>query len=140
MAVRGIGASLKIDGVASPTILTDVSGYLDNIQGSADVERLDTTVFQPDVAAPLKTELAGGRTRGLSLTGKWTAAAEAFFAAIEGAEGLRYEYGPAGTTSGKTKIYGLCNCLSYSGPQSPVNGITSFTVELNVTSRSVTTY
>jgi hypothetical protein len=140
MAVKGIGASFKIDGSASPTILTDVSGYLDNIQGTSDVERLDTTVFQPDVAAPLKTEIAGGRTRGFSLTGKWTAAAEAFFAALEGAEGLNYEYGPEGTTTGKAKITGLCNCLSYSGPQSSVSGITTFTVELNVTSRSQTTF
>jgi len=140
MAIRGIGASLKLDTSTSPSTLTDVSGYLNNIACGSEVDRLPTTVFQPDVANPLKTFISGGRDRTMTLTGRWTAAAEAFFSSIEGAEGLRYEYGPEGTTTGKTKIYGDCNCLNYSGPQSDVDGITPFTVELSVTSRTVTTY
>lgn len=140
MGIRGIGASFKLGSASSPSDLTDVSAYLDNIQGGSDVERLDTTVFQPDVAAPLKTEIAGARTRSFTLTGKWSAAAEAFFAAVEGSEGVAYEYGPEGTTNGKKKISGTCNVLNYSGPQSSVSGITTFTVELNVTSRSVTSF
>src|SRR5262245_30239573 len=121
--IRGIGASFKIDNGSSPSTLTDVSTYLDNIQGTSDVERLDTTTFQPNVANPLKTEIAGGRTRGFTLTGKWVPAAETFFSAIEGAENLLYEYGPEGTATGDVKITGLCTCLSYSGPQSSVSGI-----------------
>lgn len=140
MAIRGIGASLKVDGGGSPTTLTDVSTYLDNIQGNSNPDRLDGTTFQPGVAAPLKVEIRGFDTKGFTLSGKWTAAAEAFFNAIEGVEGLNYEYGPEGTATGKTKIYGLCNCLSYSGPQSSVAGITTFTAELSVTSRAVSTF
>lgn len=137
MGIRGIGASFQLGSASSPSDLTDVSGYLDNIQGGSDVTRLDTTVFQPDVAAPLETEIAGGRKRSYTLTGKWSAAAETFFSALEGSEGVSYQYGPEGTTSGKKKITGACNVLNYSGPQSAVNGITTFTVELNVTSRTV---
>lgn len=145
MAVRGIGASFKLSdigspGLGSPLDLNDVSSYLDNIQGNSNPDRLDGTTFQPNVASPLKVEIRGFDTKGFTLTGKWTAAAETFFASIEGAEGLAYEYGPEGTTSGKARITGFCNCLSYSGPQSSVTGITTFTVELSVTSRDVDTF
>ncbi len=140
MAVKGIGASFKLDDGASPTTLTDVSTYLDNVQGSSSAEVLDGTCFQPDVQVPLKVELSGFSTKGFSLSGKWTAAAETFFAAIEGLQGLYYQYGPEGTTTGKKKIYGFCNCVSYTGPQSAVSGVTTFQVELKVTSRSVTTF
>lgn len=140
MGIRGIGASFKVGSASSPSDLVDVSGYLDDIQGGSDVTRLPDTVFQPDVANPLETEIAGGRKRSFTCSGPWSAAAETFFASIEGTEGLSYQYGPAGTGSGKTKITGTCNCLNFSGPQSNVNGITRFTVEFNVTARSVTTF
>lgn len=140
MAIRGIGASFKIENGSSPSTMTDVSTYLDNIQGTSSPDRLDGTTFQPGVAAPLKVEIRGFDAKGFSLSGKWTAAAETFFTGIEGVEGLNYEYGPDGTTTGKPKIYGTCNSISYSGPQSPVSGITTFTVELSVTSRNSSTY
>lgn len=140
MAIRGIGASLQIGSASSPSDLVDVSGYLNNIATGSDVDRLPTTVFQPDVANPLKTFISGGRDRTMTLTGRWTAAAETFFSSIEGAEGLSYEYGPEGTTTGKVKISGTLNCLNYSGPQSDVDGITPFTVELSITTRVVTTF
>lgn len=136
MAVKGIGASLKIGDTASPASLNDVSTYLDNIQGNSNPDRLDGTTFQPNVANPLKTEIRGFDVKGFTLAGKWTHAAETFFSGIEGAEGLEYEYGPEGTTTGKSKISGTCNVLSYSGPQSSVAGITTFTCELSVTSRT----
>ena len=133
MAVRGIGASFQIGKASSPSDLQDVSSYLNKIDKSSDVDRLDATTFQPNVAAPLKVEIAGFRTRGFTLSGVWTKAADDFFASIEGAEGLDYQYGPEGTTSGKQKLTGTVNCLNYSGAQSEVSGITSFTVDLSIT-------
>lgn len=140
MPIRGSGASFKVDDAVSPTTLTDVSTWLNNIQGNSNPDRLDGTTFQPGVAAPLKTEIRGFDTKGFTLTGLWNASAETFFSGIEGAEGLAYEYGPDGTASGKTKITGFCNCISYSGPQSQVSGITTFTVELSVTARTPGTF
>lgn len=137
MAVRGIGASFKLGAAGSPSVLDDISALLDDIQGGSDVTRLPTTVFQPDVANPLETEIAGGRKRSFTLAGPWTAAAETLFSALEGSEGISYQYGPEGTANGKKKITGTCTCLNYSGPQSGVNAISRFTVELNVTSRTV---
>ncbi len=141
MAIKGIGASFKLtDDATSPLVLTDISTYLDKIDGSSSTDKLDGTTFQPNVQNPLKVEIPGQTTRSFALGGKWTAAAESFFAGVEGLQNLEYEYGPDGTTAGKKKIYGHCNCLSYSGPQSSVGGITTFTVELTVLSRNVGTY
>lgn len=138
MAISGVGASFKLDNDSN--VLTDISTYLDSIQGSSDTDELDGTTFQPGVASPAKNIVPGFSTKGYSLGGKWSAAAETFFSAIEGDQGLDYEYGPDGTSSGKPKISGTCSCFSYSGPQSSVDGITTFTVELRVSTRVVSTY
>jgi hypothetical protein len=138
MAITGIGTSFKLHNAAA--VLTDISTYLDGVDGSSDTDQVDGTTFQPGVAVPIKNLIPGFTTKGFSLSGKWTSAAEVFFAAIEGKQNLSYEYGPAGTTAGLTKISGLCSCASWSGPQSQVDGITTFTCELLVSSRTVGTY
>lgn len=135
---KGIGAGLKID--SSGDVLTDVSGYLRGIAGGSDVSRLDGTVLQPDVAAPTKTEESGFRTFNLTLTVKYSAASFTFFAAIEGLEGLSYEYGPNGLAVGKQKISGLANCLSVGMPSATTDNLIEFTVELNCTTRGVGTF
>lgn len=134
MAISGVGTSFKLD---NPTVLTEIATYLDSVQGSSDTDELDGTTFQPGVAAPAKNIIPGFSTKGYSLSGKWTAAAETLFSAIEGLQDLDYEYGPDGTATGKTKVAGKCSCFSYSGPQSSVDGITTFTVELRVSTRTV---
>jgi hypothetical protein len=138
MATKGVGTGFKIDNASA--VLTDVSTYLRGIAGGSDVARIDATTFQPDVAAPIKTEVAGFRTFNLTLTVLYSAAAFTFFAAIEGLEGLNYQIGPAGFTAGDQKIFGLCNCLSVSTPNMTVDGVDEFTVELNLTSRSISTF
>lgn len=138
MAISGVGASFKLDNASN--VLTDISTYLDSIQGSSDTDELDGTTFQPGVPSPSKNIVPGFSTKGYSLTGKWSGPAETFFSAVEGLQGLDYEYGPEGTSAGKTKISGLCSVFSYSGPQSSVDGITPFTVELRVSTRTVSTY
>ena|ERR1051325_6466446 len=138
MAVKGIGASFKID--SSVGVLTDVSTYLDGINASSSADELDGTTFQPNVAAPIKNVLAGLRTRGYALTGKYSAAALSFFAAIEGLTDLHYEYGPEGTTAGKPKISGLCNCLSAAPPAAGISGVITFQVELRATTQVIGTY
>jgi hypothetical protein len=138
MAVKGIGASFKID--SSVGVLTDVSTYLDGINASSSADEIDGTTFQPNVAAPIKTILGGARTRGYSLTGKYSPAALVFFAAIEGLNDLHYEYGPEGTTAGKPKISGLCNCLSAAPPAASIDGVLTFSVEVRATTQVVGTY
>ena len=139
--VKGVGASFKLsEDAGSPLTLTDISTWLDNIEPSSSTSEYDGTTFQPGVAHPLKKSVPGFADKGYSLSGKWSPAAETFFSAIEGVQGLGYEYGPDGTSAGKPKISGLCNCMSYSGAKAPVDGIETFTVELKVTSRTVGTF
>ena len=138
MAKKGIGASFKLD--SSVGVLTDVSTYLDGISGSSQPDELDGTTFQPNVAAPTKDIIAGLRTRGYSLTGKYSSAALTFFSAVEGLNALHYEYGPEGTTAGLPKVSGLCNCLSAAPPSASISGVITFAVELRVTTQVIGTY
>lgn len=129
MAHRGIKTRFKIDN--SLGVLTDVSTYLDSVQGSSDTEFLDGTNFQPDVASPLKDEIPGFAAKGYSLTGKWTEAAHNHWIAIEGLQNLEYEYRPDDENV-DINIRGTCSCGSYSGPQASVDGIITYSVELRV--------
>jgi hypothetical protein len=133
MAHAGIKTRFKLDNAAGA--LTDISTYLDSVQGSSDTEFLDGTTFQPDAVTAIKNEIPGFATKGFSLSGKWTEAAEAFFSAIEGDQNLEYEYKPDDPNI-TSSITGLCSCGSYSGPQSSVDGVVTFTVELRVQTRS----
>lgn len=135
MAISGVNTWFRLDN--SGAVLTDISAYLDGVTPSSDADELDGTTFQPGVTAPIRTYLPGFRTRGFSLSVKWTPAAETFFSGIEGLTGRNYEYGPQGNTTGQTKITGLANCMSWTGPVSTVDGITVGTCELRVTSRTV---
>ena len=133
MAHAGIKTRFKLESAAG--VLTDISTYLDNIQGSSDTEFLDGTTFQPDVVgSAIKNEIPGFATKGLSLSGKWTEAAEVFFSAIEGRQNLSYQYRPDDPNT-TASIIGQCSCGSYSGPQSSVDGVITFTVELKVQTR-----
>jgi hypothetical protein len=138
MASKGIGAGFKID--SSTNVLTDVSAFLRGISGGSDVNRIDATVLQPDVAAPIKTEIAGFRTFNITLTVLYSKAAFSFFQAIEGLEGQDYEMAPDGFSTGDQKIAGLCNVLSVAMPSATPDNVQEFAVELNVTSRAVSTY
>lgn len=143
--VKGVGASFKLaDAAGSPSTLTDISTWLSSIDPSSSPSEYDGTCFQPGVSSPLKATVPGFQDKGYALSGKWSPAVETFFATagseLEGQQGVEYEYGPDGTASGKPKISGLCNVMSYSGPKAPVDGLVTFDVVLKVTSRTVGTF
>ena len=140
MAYAGIRAFLKLDDGAAVPVPTDVSTFLDGITPSSDTDELDGTTFQPGVAAPTKQIIAGFRTRALSLSCKWTPEAEVFFTGIEGKQGLNYAYGPLGKDTGMTGISGICNCLSWTGPISTVDGVVTGTCELRCDTRVLGTF
>jgi len=76
-----------------------------------------------------------GKDGDVLAAGKWTPEAETFFSSIEGKSGLNYAYGPLGNQAGMTAISGVCNCLSWTGPVSTVDGITTATAELRCSTR-----
>lgn len=132
MAITGRKTYLKVNG-------TDVSSFFDGVNPTNNTEEQDGTTFQPDVAKPVKTTLYGFNDKRLALTGKWTRAVEAFFngpTGLDGATDVEYVYGPEGHAVGQSRIHGQCNVGKYSGPQSTINGVTSFTVELAATTQT----
>jgi len=140
MSHPGIRTFFELDSGAATPVKTDISNFLDGVTPSSDTDELDGTTFQPGVAQPIKEIIAGFSTRGMSLSVKWTPAAEAFFSGIEGKTGLNYSYGPLGNETGMTGITGLCNCLSWTGPITTVDGVVTGTAELRASSRIVGTY
>lgn len=129
MAHRGIQTRFKLDNASG--VLTDISTYLDSVQGSGDTEFLDGTNFQPDAVSPQKNEIPGQESNSYSLTGKWSAAAHAFWIAVKGLQNLEFEYRPDDPNV-DINIRGTASCGSYSGPQASVDGIVTYSVELKV--------
>ncbi len=132
-AITGRKVYLKINGTA-------VSTWFDAVNGSNSTDELDGTTFQPDVTNPVKFILYGFNDKRLALSGKWIPAVETFFNGtvnpMDGVSNVEYVYGPQGHATGQTRIHGQCNVGKYSGPISNVNGITTFTVELALTSQT----
>lgn len=137
-AYAGVGASLKVDSASN--VLTEIATYLTDITGDVSTDELDGTTFQPGATTPTKYIVFGATERSMTVTGMWTPDSETFFAAIDGLQGLDYEYGPRGTTSGYTKISGTLNAGNYSGPQQTVSGLITFTMTFKVNSRTVGTF
>ncbi|MEN3329012.1 MAG: hypothetical protein V7638_3819 [Acidobacteriota bacterium] len=135
MALHGRVTSFKIDNLANT--LTDISTKLNNVDFPQEAELLDVTTFQ----ASAKQFIVGFKDNKISLQGRWDATVDAHLAAILGVgeptaqttnEGFDFEYGPEGTSTGKTKYTGKCYLVKFSRT-SPVNGAASFTAELQIT-------
>jgi hypothetical protein len=140
MSYAGIRTYFKLDDGAATPVPTEISEMLDGVTPSSQTDELDGTTFQPGVANPVKDIIAGFKTRGLSLSVKWTPEAETFFSGVEGKQGLKYIYGPLGKDVGMTGITGECNCLSWTGPVSTVAGVITGTCELRCTTRDIGTF
>jgi hypothetical protein len=138
MAITGTKTSFWLDNAAG--VLTDISTFLRGVTPTTDTERPDGTTFQPLVAVPVKNLIPGFVTKGYDLDVVWSSAAEVFFSGIEGKTGLNYQYGPAGTAVGSTKITGLCNGSDWSGGTSTVGDVTAGSFHLDVSSRTLGTF
>lgn len=130
--VAGIHTYFALGSAATPSVLSDISDFLDGVEPSEDTDELDATTFR----RPSRNIIAGFSTVGYSLSGKWSPEAHAFFSPLRGKTGIAFEYGPEGLDTGMVTISGLCNVLSYSGPVAAHDAITTFTVELRIASQA----
>lgn len=130
--VAGIHTYFALGDAASPSVLQDISDFLDGVEPSEDTDELDGTTFRRQS----RNIIAGFSTVGYSLSGKWSPEAHAFFSPLRGKTNVAFEYGPQGLDVGMVKISGLCNVLSYSGPVAAHDAITTFTVELRIASQA----
>jgi hypothetical protein len=137
-AYPGIGGSLQVDSASN--VLTEIATWLTDISGDTSTDEFDGTTFQPGSTTPVKYVVFGATERTMSVSGMWVDAAEVFFSAIDGLQGLDYIQGPRGTTAGYPKISGLLNAGNWSGPQQTVGGLITFSMTFKLTSRTVSTF
>jgi len=133
--IAGIHTYFALGSGTLPAVLQDISDFLDGVEPSEDVDELDGTTFRNET----RRIIAGFRTVGYSLSGKWSTAAHAFFSPLRGVTNVAFEYGPEGLDVGMVTIAGTCNVLSYSGPVAAHDAVTTFTVELRIVTQADST-
>lgn len=135
MPIHGKNSSFKLDNLANT--LTDISTKLTNVDFPSEAELLETTTFQ----ATAKTYIVGFKDNKLSIQGRWDATIDSHLNAILGQgeptgqtanEGFDFEYGPEGTTTGKTKYTGKAYLVKFQRTGA-VNAVSGFTAELQIT-------
>lgn len=135
MAIHGRNTSFKIDNLANT--LTDISTKLNNVDFPQEAELIDVTTFQ----AAAKQYIVGFKDNKIALQGRWDATIDAHLNPLVGVgeptgqtsnEGFDFEFGPEGTSTGKTKYTGKCFVVNFKRT-APVNGAEQFTADLQVT-------
>jgi hypothetical protein len=134
--VSGINTYFALGTGATPATVQDISDFLTNVSPSEDTDELDATTFRRTA----KRIKAGFSTIGYSLTVLHSKESYAHFSALRGLDNVAFEYGPEGIATGDTKISGTCTVLSVPDPTATVDGISQFTVELRVDTRTVGTF
>lgn len=130
MAITGKKVYLKLGGTA-------ISVYCDAVNAANNQDEQDGTTFQPDVANPKKTILYGFEDKRYTVSGKWSQAADDALVPLMGLEDIEFVYGAQGHASGQNRRHGQCNTGKYTGPQSTVNGVTTFSFEIAVLSEEI---
>jgi hypothetical protein len=115
--------------------LTDLTGFINNVDFPRDVDTPESTVFGVDD----RTYIAGLRGATISISGFWDGASSQVDEVIEGviaganaATSKTFEYGPGGGVTGDVRYTGECFPTSYAVSH-PVDGIVSFTLDLQIT-------
>jgi hypothetical protein len=119
---------------------TNISTYCDSVNKSNNQDEQDGTTFQPDVANPKKNILYGFEDKRLTVGGKWSQEAEDALGDLMGLTDIEWVYGPQGHATGQVRYHGQGNTGKYTGAISTVNGVTTFTFEIAITSETTDTF
>jgi predicted secreted protein len=124
---HGKGTIFKLDD-STPT-LNDISAYVNNVDFPREVDTPETTTFGNDD----RTYIAGLRGATISITGFWDETVDGYLAGIVGqATSSTFEYGPQGGSTGDIKYTGEAFVTNYT-QGSPVDGVTTFSLDLQIT-------
>lgn len=128
---HGKGLAFKIDNSAGT--LQTLTSFVDSVDFDNSVALGDTTT----AGAEDKTFVSGQAEHGLSISGKWDdTASTGPDAVLFGLVGLEttstFEFGPAGSTSGKVKYTGECFLTGYKCSD-PVGGVVAYTADFKIT-------
>ena len=133
--VTGLLTYFGLGNSATPSVVQDISDFLTNVAPSEDPDEIDATTFRN----PSKRLLPGYSTIGYTLTVVHSKESFDFFSSLRGAKDVAFEYGPEGLLTGDTLITGTCNVFSVPDPTADVGGVTTYSVELRILTRTVGT-
>jgi hypothetical protein len=128
--VRGFPTYLALGDGTDPEPV-NISVYFDNVDYAAESDELNGDTFTR------RYRLAGDPARTLTLTGKWSPAADEFIRAIEGETDIPYEWGPEGLVTDGKLFSGACNVGYLQGPNGGVDDFEAFTLELKIVTFTV---
>lgn len=128
---HGKGLVFKIDNSAGT--LATLTSYIDSVDFDNSVDLGETTT----AGAEDKTFVSGQAEHDLSISGKYDETAstgpDAVLFGIVGLETTStFEFGPAGSTSGRPKYTGECFLTGYK-TSAPVGGVVTFTADFKIT-------
>lgn len=129
--VHGKGLAFRIDNAAG-TIQT-ISQFVDSVDLDNSIDMAETTT----AGAEAKTFVSGQSDATLSVSGKWDSTAttgpDAILRGLIGLEASStFEFGPEGSTTGRTRYTGECFMTGYA-VSAPVGGVVTFTADFQVT-------
>lgn len=128
---HGKGLALKLDNSAGT--LQTMTSFVDSVNLDNSVDMGETTT----AGAEDKTYVSGQAAHDLSISGKWddttSTGPDAILFGLVGLETTStFEFGPAGSTSGKVKYTGECFLTGYKC-STPVGGVITFTADFKIT-------
>jgi len=124
---HGKSAVFKIGSSGVPGTATAISDAVREITFPRSVETGETTSF----GSSAKTYLVGLSDATISISGVFDATYDAQLAGLAGIDGVAFEYGPSGSTTGMIKYTGSCVLTSYE-LSSPVGDVVTFTAQFQV--------
>lgn len=124
---HGKSAVFKVGTSATPGTAVDISSVVTSVTFPRTVDTAESTAF----GSTAKSYLVGLADGTISINGSFDATFDAQFAGLVGVDGVAFEYGPAGSTTGYIKYTGNCVLTSYE-TSSPVGDIVKFTAQFQV--------
>jgi hypothetical protein len=124
---HGKSAVFKIGSSGTPGTATDISNVLDDVSFPRTIGTGETTAF----GATAKTYIVGLADGTISIKGKFDATVDAQVAGLAGVDGVAFEYGPEGSTTGRVKYTGTCVMTKYE-VGAPVGDVVTVSAEFQV--------
>lgn len=122
---HGKDSVFKIDNTSA--VLTDVSAYVDNVEGLPGEQEFDDVTAYGDEG---HKQIPGLENPSISVSGSWDATLDAIMGPRRTAT-ASFEFGPAGSTTGLVKYSGECWVTNYT-VSAPVANKVSWSADLKV--------
>lgn len=119
----------KIGTAGTPGTAVDISTSVKSVKFPREADEQESTTFQGNGS---KAFLVGLLSATISVEGNYSTSVDAQLAALLGVDGVAFEYGPEGSTTGMSKYTGLCILTKYE-PPSQVGQLLTFTAEFRIT-------